>query len=144
MYVHLYSNEYIVAEPRLKIHYRGHTIDTITRSQIKLAHIKNQRITTFEKPPLTVNSLAATDGAHLYVNSMLPGQFEETSIWKNASIIDMYDLDDKSYLSSFYVYNVAGQKMRSFIVEDHQLFALAGTQLVRYRLKGSINIMRKK
>lgn len=53
VYVYLYRNQYIVSSPDLTLDYRGNTIDTVSRAQIKLAKLKNNsNMQTFSKPPL--------------------------------------------------------------------------------------------
>jgi hypothetical protein len=56
----------------------------------------------------------------------------------------MYDLRDNSYLSSFYLYDESGKKVKSFIVSGSHLYALVDTKLVKYKLKGDVKIQRKK
>lgn len=144
IYVYYYRNEFIVFDEDLVVESRGNTIDTTTQATLELSEIKSKNIVTYTKPPLTVNRIIASSGERLYVNSTLPGQFEDLKVWKIASIIDMYDLRDNSYLSSFYLYDESGKKVKSFIVSGSYLFALVDTKLVKYKLKGDIRIKRKR
>lgn len=134
VYVHRYRNEFINANHQLQLNYRGKTIDTISHAQIQLAKVKSHNIKTFAAPPLIVNKSSATAGNLLFVNSQIIGQYESDVIWKNASIIDVYNLTNQSYQSSFPIYHSNGKRMRSFIITNNQLFALIGSQLVRYQL----------
>jgi len=139
IYVYRYRNEYIVTSPQLHLDYRGNTIDTISKAQIRLTSIKNTKMKTFAEPPLVVNKTSAVDGNLLYVNSNLPGVYESENIWKIASIIDVYNLTDKTYRSSFPVYHIAGKKMRSMLVSGHFLYALIGERIACYKLKDPIH-----
>ncbi|MFV8347905.1 hypothetical protein [Flavobacterium sp. ZB4P13] len=112
--------------------YRGNTIDTISRAQLEIAEVGKSKVTKLVKPALVVNKSSTVSGNYLYVNSLLPGQYDAESVWKNASIIDIYDLTKKSYQSSFYVYHIKNKKMRSFIVVDNHLYALINNHLVCY------------
>lgn len=135
VYVYLYRNQYIVSDPDLNLDYRGNTIDTISRAQIKLAKLKNSNMKTFSKPPLIVNKLIAMEGNLLYVNSALPGLYESEDIWKTASIIDVYDLTNKTYRSSFPIYNIGDKKLKSMCVSNNYLYALIGEKIVCYKLR---------
>jgi len=135
VYTYRYRNQFIVSQPNLNINYRGNTIDTITHAQIKLIQLKNGKGKTFAKPPLIVNKISTVDGKLLYVNSALPGQYETEELWKTASIIDVYNLTDKSYRSSFPVYNIGNKKMRSMLVSGKVLYALIGDKIVCYKLR---------
>lgn len=135
IYTYLYRNQFIVAKPNLNLLYRGNTIDTISKAQIQLVQLKDGKGKTFAKPPLIVNKTSAVDNELLYVNSVLPGQFETEELWKTASIIDVYNLNDKSYRSSFPIYNIGNKKMRSMLVSGKLLYALIGDKMVCYKLQ---------
>lgn len=132
VYVYRYRNQYSVADRNLLLQYRGNTIDTISRAQLEIAEVGKSKVTKLAKRALVVNKSSTVSGNYLYVNSLLPGQYDAESVWKNASIIDRYDLTKKSYQSSFYVYHIKNKKMRSFIVIDNYLYALINNYLVCY------------
>ncbi|RUT68488.1 hypothetical protein D0817_20375 [Flavobacterium cupreum] len=138
VYVYLYRNQFIVFNPDLTLDYRGNTIDTVSRAQIKLVKLKNSTMKTFSKPPLIVNKLITMEGNLLYVNSALPGLYESEDIWKTASIIDVYDLTNKTYRSSFPIYNIGDKKIRSMYVLHGLLYALIGEKIVCYKLRGHL------
>lgn len=137
-YMHRYRNEFTVFKPSLALVYRGKTIDTISKSTIELKEIKGKSIKTFASPPLIVNKSSATYGNFLFNHSMLRGQFELAVNWKNASIIDVYDLVGKRYVLSFYVYHIGDSKMKSFTVDGHTLYALIGDKIVKYQLRSEL------
>lgn len=135
IYLFRYRNEYVVAGPDMALFHRGNTIDTISNAQIEITKVKSQNVTTFARPPLVVNRLSAVDGGLLYVCSELPGIGDNDSLWKTASIIDVYTIKDRSYRFSFPIYNSGGKKIRSFMVSGSNVYALAGNLLLRYELK---------
>jgi len=134
VYVYRYRNQYIVAHKNLKLDYRGNTIDTINKVQIKVAEVKSRGINTFSTPPLIVNKMSAVSDNLLYVNSTISGQYERDQLWKEASIIDVYDLRDQSYQASFPIYKIGKSSMSSFIVVDKKLYALIDDKMVCYKL----------
>jgi hypothetical protein len=134
VYVHRYRNEFIVAKENLKLEYRGNTIDTISKVQIGLREVKTKQLKTFSEPPLIVNKMSAVSNGILYVNSSIPGKFDNLNLWSQASIIDVYDLKDKSYQASFPIYKMGKHKMKSFIVTENKVFVLIENQIVSYNL----------
>ncbi|MDO5969891.1 hypothetical protein Q4Q35_08725, partial [Flavivirga aquimarina] len=62
---------------------------------------KNQQ--KLAAPALKVNKSSATSGNYLFVNSKLLGSKESLVLWKESSVIDVYDLVKNRYEFSFYV-----------------------------------------
>jgi hypothetical protein len=134
VYLYYYRNQYIVADSKLHLLHRGNTIDTISRAQIKVAYNNARNERKLAAPPLTVNKNAHVYKGLLFVNSALMGKFEDEKMWKQASIVDVYDLKNRSYLVSFYVYNIDAERLGRFAVEGNTFFGLIGTHLVSYKL----------
>lgn len=138
VYLYRHRNQFIVADPNLKLKYRGNTIDTTAHAQIKVATISGSGETKLAAPPLIVNNTGAAYNNILFVSSNLPGKYESLEMWKKASIIDIYNLENRAYLLSFYIYDNNGKKMRSFYIHGDNLFALIGTKVVLYKLRKSV------
>ncbi len=139
IYVYYYRNEYLGVTSDLKLDFKGRTIDTISRAHIELAVDNKNNRKTFSKPPLTVNRTAASYGNLLFVNSLLPGPDENEMLWKTASIIDVYDLTDQSYRSSFPIYFEKGKKMKSMLAYGNFMYVLIDDKLICYKLRNRIN-----
>lgn len=138
VFLYAYRNEFTVADRNLKIDFRGNTIDTITRAQLSVVRIKEKGQRKLSKPPLFVNKSSAVSNDLLFVNSAIPGRYEEDQLWKNASIIDVYSIVKKQYLFSFSIYDIKGKKMKSFVIQDNKLIALIGSHIVHYDLDQKI------
>ncbi len=138
VYQYRYRNQFIVADRNLNVDFRGNTIDTIRHPKLDIRYVASRDERKFGAPPLTVNKTNAAYNNLFFVNSALPGKYESASTWKQASIIDLYNLNTNSYISSFYIYDVHGKKLNSFIVIDSLLFALIDDQLVLYKLRKSV------
>lgn len=134
VYLYRYRNQYTVADRRMKLQFRGNTIDTITKAQLEIARVESHKTNTLKKPPLIVNRQSAVDGRYLYVNAALMGRLEPEEMWKVASIIDVYDLKYQTYQASFYIYHIEGKRIRSFIVRGNRAYALINNKIVAYRL----------
>ncbi|WP_269234997.1 MauE/DoxX family redox-associated membrane protein [Flavobacterium flavigenum] len=138
IYLYYYRNQYIVVNNRLLLDYRGNTIDTITKAKIKVAYLTDKNQRTMSAPPLVVNAHAATYGNLLFVHSKVKGRFENDKLWEQASIIDVYDINKKSYLLSFALYERPDKKLQSFIVTATHLYAIVGNDLMSYKLTARI------
>jgi hypothetical protein len=138
VYLYSYRNEYILADTNGVLDYRGHTIDTVSHAQIKVAYLKNKTEQTMAMPALSVNASSSICGHLLFVHSNVPGRFEKKKIWEQASVIDVYDLNKKEYLFSFNIYDIDDKKIRSFVVTPNFVYALIDTKLVMYQLNDEL------
>ncbi len=138
IYLYAYRNQFTLTDSKLKIDFRGNTIDTISRANLSIVRVKKHHQKKFSKPPLFVNKSSAVYKNLLFVNSAIPGRYEDDQMWKEASIIDIYDLSKNSYLFSFCIYNIEGKKMKSFVVQNDKLYALIGNQIIAYNLNQRI------
>ncbi len=138
VYLYYYRNQYAVTDASLHLLHRGNTIDTTTRAKIKVQYLKDRKEKKFSAPPLLVNRMSTLHRNLLFVNSTLPGRYDEAKMWKNAHVIDVYDVLNKSYVMSFYLYKIDGQHLDAFIVTDTHLFALMGSNIVLYKLNTAL------
>lgn len=138
VYLYYYRNQFIVTDPKLQLKLRGKTIDTISKAQIKVAFNQDRNERKLSAPPLMVNKNGFAYKGLLFVHSALMGQFEDTNMWSQASLIDVYDIQNNSYIVSFYVYHIEGKKLRRFLVSNNNFYALIGTHLVSYKLSDRI------
>lgn len=134
VYVYYYRNEFIVASRELKLLYRGKTIDTTEHANVKVAYIGKSRQRKLRSAVQTVNQLIAVDNDRLLVKSNLLGRFEPADMWKEASIIDIYNLKEKTYQESIYIYHEMDAKLSDMILEGNTLYAVVGSHLVTYQL----------
>jgi len=74
----------------------------------------------------------------LFVNSDRIGKYEDDSMLKHATIIDVYNLNTGNYLLSFYLYHMNKQKMKSFKVVGNTIYTLTGNYLSRSVLSKEI------
>ena len=134
MYIYYYRNQFIVADKNGNLNYRGNTIDTTTKAKLKVVFIKETRQRKIASLPSTVNQVTAFSNNLLFVNSKLIGRYEPKEMWKEASIVDVYDIEKNTYLSSIYIYDVNKSKVKSMLVSGNNLYAIIGHHLHKYRL----------
>ncbi|SHM04979.1 MauE/DoxX family redox-associated membrane protein [Flavobacterium saccharophilum] len=135
IYLYYYRNEFMVIDRRGKLVYRSHTIDTITHAKIKVASLNNGKQFAMSSPPFSVNAHAAVCKNLLFVHSEVKGKFENDKLWEKSFIIDVYDLNRKSYLMSFPIFHTESNKLNSFMVTPSHLYALIGNNLVVYEIR---------
>jgi len=135
LYTYYYRNEYLVCDDSLNLVLRGHTIDTISRAQIKVTTIDSKNQSKLSAPPIIVNKRTATFGNYLFVHAGLMGRYETEDMWDKSSIIDVYDFMKNTYLFSFYVPNLLNQKMTDFRVIDDVFVALYDHSIVTYKIR---------
>lgn len=138
VYVYFYRNEIILADKNGRLDRREHTIDTVSHAKIKVAYLKEGTQRKMAAPPLIVNAITATKNNLLFVESKVPGLYENDPMWKHAAIIDVYNLKTNSYVLSFPIFGIEDNKLQSMFVTNDHLYVIIGTQLMMYELKGSL------
>jgi hypothetical protein len=135
IYPYRYRNEFIVAYKDLKLSYRGKTIDTIDKAQLDIAKITSKNQEKLGPRSITVTHQATTSGNYLFLSSDRLGRYEPKEMLSQATIIDVYNLKQRTYEFSFYLYNHQGSEMREFIVQGNILFNLSGTSIIKNTFK---------
>lgn len=138
IYLYAYRNQFTIADRNLKITSRGTTIDTITQAKLNIAKDTKHQQRQFSSPPQFVNKSSSVYKNLLFVNSAVPGKYEDDRMWKRSSIIDVYDFEAKSYLLSFTIQNFEGHKMKSFIVYNDKIYVLIGNKIDCYKIDSQI------
>lgn len=134
VYIYYYRNQFIVADKNGNLNYRGNTIDTTTKAKLKVVFIKETGQRKIASLPSTINQVTAFSNNLLFVNSKLIGRYEPKEMWKEASIVDVYDIGKNTYLSSIYIYDVNKSKVKAMLVSGNNLYAIIGHHLHKYRL----------
>ena len=137
IYIYTYRNQFLVIDRKLTLLQNLHTIDTTSRSQVKVRLLSDGRH-KMDAPPLLVNKTSAVHGQVLFNASMLMGKFESREQWKRAMVVDMYRTGIQEYLGSFYIYHRGKNRMARMFATDRHLFVLSGNELVRYRFAQSV------
>ncbi|MFV0227484.1 tellurium resistance protein TerC [Empedobacter falsenii] len=137
IYNYYYRNQFIVMNENLEIQHRLSTIDTIQKVHIKLTTLKDGT-KKMSAPPLLVNKNMNTYQNILFNESNLMGKYESQQLWKQASVIDMYQTDRNHYIGIFYVHHRQNKKISNFLVTDTHFYALIGNELVGYRMAPTV------
>ena len=128
-YIYAYRNEFLVMDGNLNLLRKLHTIDTISRAQVKVRLLPDGSH-RMDAPPLQVNKKSTVYGQVLFNESNLMGKFESREMWQQAAIVDMYQTGKQEYLGSFYVQNRGKNTMSRMLATDKHLFVLSGNEIV--------------
>ena len=126
VYVYSYRNQFILLDTNLNIIYKGRTIDTVSRAQIKVSELKSGKEKKFvlSSPPLIVNKKSCISNNLLFIQSGLIANNENRNSFYRKSVIDIYNLRNGQYKFSFYLPEYKNKKVSDFIVHDGVLIAL--------------------
>ena len=130
IYVYYYKNQYLEFDAQLSEMKTGNTIDTISKVQIDVAYYKKTKQYKLGPQTLLVNKLASTYGNQLYISTDRLGNFEQKI--EGTSVIDQYDLVNKTYTHSFYLYHSPKNQLRNFTIYKNKIFAIVDHELYIY------------
>ncbi|RST26226.1 DoxX family protein [Chryseobacterium lacus] len=132
IYVYYYRNQFVVFDKNLEDLSHFKTIDTISKAAIDVQQLKNGTY-KMARPPLIVNGEMTATGNVLFVKSNLMGRHESRKMWKNSSVIDMYNIEEGGYIGSFYLKNRGKDKGTQLLGTPEYLYEISGKEMVRYR-----------
>lgn len=125
VYIYYYRNEFFVLDTTLNVTLKGHTLDTISKAQIKVATIGSNNQHTMAAPPLFVNKKSSVYRNRLFINSNMIARNQGERAFEQGEVIDVYDLYTGQYELSFYIYNYWGSKrMIEFKVLENKIVVL--------------------
>lgn len=136
-YIYFYRNEFLSADRKMQLLTKGKTIDTVRRAEIKVAEL-SAGDRQMAKPPLVINKASTVYGNLLFIKSKRIGRYEDKNMLKDASILDVYNLNDGSYISSIYIYHVNGEEMTNFRVAANKIYTISGRYLSVVKLSPKI------
>ena len=134
VYCYYYRNEFLVFDSNLNLQIKGKTIDTVHVARIKSDSLPSEKSIMLSAPPLLVNKKSSLSDKYLFINSALIADNEKPEIFRESSVIDVYDLKTGIYKFSFHLYDHAGKKMRDFAVTENKLVALHDHYMIVYDL----------
>jgi len=135
IYSYYYRNTFVVADAKnLQSNFQGKTIDTVSWANIKIAKEDSSRVHSMIGLPPYIQKWNSTWGKYLFVSSERLGKYESEDALKNAIIVDVYNLRDRSYEFSFYLYNQGKEKVQKFKVYRNLLVGLTNNYVVLYKL----------
>jgi len=138
IYVYYHRNQFICTDTNLALVYRARTIDTTSYAKIKIVTINAGRTVTLATPSLVVNKRACTSNNLLFIHSGLMAKNEDKENFKQASVIDVYNLKKGKYRFSLYLFDYGNKKIGDFGICGNSIIALHDHHLVAYYLDPKI------
>lgn len=129
-FVPYYHNQLLKLDTSLRLIEKYKTIDTVSTPSFRIADLKSDRQLVIEGEHALVNKRSYTNRQRLYVQSLLMAENEDPESFKNCSLVDVYSTSDGSYLHSFYIPDLDGKKISSFVVSGKRLIVLYDFTLV--------------
>ncbi len=133
-YLYYYRNQFVCLDTNLNMLYKANTIDTNSVVKIQIAKIESAKRITFSNPPFVVNKGGVVWGDKFFVRSALTARNENLKVSKVSAVIDVYSVNNGSYLYSFYISDYQDQKLSDFRIYDSTLVAMYDNHLRKYRL----------
>lgn len=137
IYTYYYRNQFLIMDSQLNLARRLNTIDTTSRAKVNTTVLSNGT-RLMDAPPVVVNKHMAIYRGILFNESSLKGKHESSDDWRKASVIDMYRTDRQEYLGSFYIQERGKNRISDLLVTDKYLYAIIGSDLIRYRFAQSV------
>lgn len=134
VYTYYYRNQFICVDTSFVIKYRGITIDTISKAKIKISKIESNNTITLSERPAMVNNKITTYDKWLFINSPMLAKNESSTSHRLSSTIDVYDINNGKYMSSFYIPDYEENKMVDFTVSSSGLYVLYDHTLITYSM----------
>lgn len=131
IYLYNYRNQFVVTDRNLNIQQNLKTIDTVSVAATESKRLSDGRYKMIV-PPVKVNENISAKGNIAFIHSVLRGRNESRASWNAAKVIDIYRLDKKEYIGSFYIYHEGERKMTDYLATDEFFYVLLGNKLVRY------------
>lgn len=134
IYSYYYRNTFIVADTDLKRTHLEKTIDTVRQLPLEFVYLPNKE-KKLAKQPKMINKYATSAGKYLFIKSDRLGKYESEEIAKQASIIDVYDLEKQTYEFSFYLYHYKNEEIKTFKIYNNLVVGLTENYLITSELK---------
>lgn len=138
IYMYYYQNKIVLISSDFSHIEKMKTIDSSKVSMPKIFKSNNQNTYKIIEKPFVLQNTAATYGSYLFVKSERIGLFEPKEMLSQACIIDVYNIENKHYLFSFYLYDFKKERIKSFLVSEDKLIGITNKYLVFYEIDTSL------
>lgn len=134
-YMYLYRNQILVIDTNMNVIKKIKTIDPIDSAKFEVSTIKSDHSKVFSSPPLLVNSKCDNWKNYLFIHSKLMGRHEDDVLFRNSTVIDIYDLQKGIYCYSIYLPNQDNKPITQFRVIENYIYTISGRTINRYEVE---------
>ncbi|WP_207513524.1 hypothetical protein [Longitalea luteola] len=137
VYHHFYSNKILYADTGLQLLHKGTGIDTFNTYTAKAVATSTAKGTyfSFTAPPKLLSNGSCVSEGRLYIHSRLKADNETSRRFMNSIVIDVYDINTRSYTGTLYVPSLPGKRLVKFNVLHDRFYAIYENQLVVYSIR---------
>lgn len=136
-YILFYRNQFLTTDRNLNLISKGKTIDTIETANIKVS-VTTKGDKEMRAPPILINKTCSIYKNLLFIKSDRIGKYEGKNMYSQASIIDVYNLNNNTYVGSQYIYDIKKAKLRHFKIIQNKLYGLYGSYLAVVNISDKI------
>jgi len=138
LYIQFYQNIFYALDSNLNFLYKSKTIDTIntnTSQSRAFSNPETNKGSRMSSVPLkrTHNGTCVGNG-RLYVLGSLHADNESPEITRQNTVVDIYEIKDGNYISSFYIPNINGKKISSIQIINDTLITLTKGTITTWKL----------
>ncbi|TCC99567.1 hypothetical protein [Pedobacter hiemivivus] len=139
-YLFSYRGEILTLDTSLKMLSTIKTIDTITKSNIKVVSVNINFKGRFAKKNIQVkqnnivNALISTDQKFIYVCSKIKGDNEKYKDSHKNILIDVYSIKSEKYLYSFYLPKLNRDIIFGFEVKKNNITVITENRILTYKI----------
>ncbi|KFC19702.1 MauE/DoxX family redox-associated membrane protein [Chryseobacterium sp. FH1] len=134
LYTYLYRNEIVSADFDLDNLEMFNTIDSFSRSDIKVKELSNGQ-TKMMRSPQEINVRQTVFAGRLYNISKIRGKDESFRDFRKSIVIDIYDLKKKKYLYSYKLKNEDRSSVKGILRTKKYFYVLSSERITRYAFK---------
>jgi hypothetical protein len=134
IYLYYYRNQFLSIDTLMNVDYTAKTIDTVSIVKISLDTIHSEKRITYSAPRLIVNRKSYAADDKLFIHSKLIADNDDPKIFKNNTVIDVYELNHGNYLFSFYIPRYKKNNMKNFGIHKNKLVVLYDHYLATFDL----------
>lgn len=134
-YTYRFRNQILVIDTNLRLIKKLKTIDPIDSAKFIAEEIRSNNASVLTSPPPLVNANCASWKNYLFVQSRIMGKNEDEVLFKNSTVIDIYDLKKFKYVYSIYLPNENEKVISQFKIIDGYIFTITGHYIYRYKIQ---------
>jgi hypothetical protein len=136
-YVFFFRNQFLCMDTGLHLIYKANTIDTFNTYQTKGGKTISNEGTAYSSiiPSRVINRGNCVSNGHLFNFSQIEADNEASSDFSENAVIDMYNIRNGQYESSFYIPDFKGEKLLTLRVFSNTIVTLYKHYIITYQLR---------
>jgi len=126
LFVEFYQNSFFCLDSNLNLIYQGKTIDTTNTNSVSIKPnvIGNKEYLMPSSSRTLINKITFVNNGYLFINSGLIADNESPKLFRQNAIIDVYRIQNGTYVGSFYLPYRHENKIMSIVYQSDKLFVL--------------------